>query len=323
MINTRNVELAITAGQSKQFPKNGITTVTGEELFHPRKMIGPGEGYDAIVYLDYSQVELRVQALYTILVGHPDTNLCRAYMPYNCVDPDGNLFDYTNPSHISNWHGEWYYQEDPTVHWEPTDVHGATTEKATGLTKKDPEFKTLRSVIGKRVNFAKNYGAQYRKIREMFPDKTEEEVRRIDEAYYQAFPGVKEYHSYCYARAQEFACTGNLFGINYYGLSGHQLINTLVQGSSAFFLKWKIKQVSDYLKKNNLKSRFQMNIHDELSFEYHRDDDPAIFFDIKNIMQSWDDTLVPIVAEMEVTTTTWAEKKGVETLEQLQARLGS
>ena len=67
----------------QQFPKDAIVTVDGREIFHPRKMVIAQDGdYDAIVYLDYSQIELRLQAFYTILIGHPDLNLCRAYSPY-------------------------------------------------------------------------------------------------------------------------------------------------------------------------------------------------------------------------------------------------
>ena len=57
------------------------------ELFHPRKYIIPPKGY-ALYFSDYSQLELRVQAFYTILVGHTDYNLCRAYLPLDC---GGNL----------------------------------------------------------------------------------------------------------------------------------------------------------------------------------------------------------------------------------------
>lgn len=306
----------------QQFPKKGIKTVDGEELFQPRKMVQPtGGDYDAIVYLDYSQIELRFQALYTILVGHPDLNLCRAYMPYECVSPDGTVFDYNNPAHIVDWHGEWYYKENTKEHWEPTDVHGATTEKATGLTKDHPDFKTLRSTIGKRTNFAKNYGAKYNKIKEMFPDKTDEEVKRIDDAYYAAFPGVKAYHTYCYDRAGYYSYTSNLFNVRYYGVSGHKLINMLVQGSSAFYLKWKIRQLYDYCKEHGIKTRFQMNIHDELSFEHFKDDDLNVFFEFKKIMEDWQDGLVPVVADMEVTTTTWAAKEECETIEELQNKV--
>jgi DNA polymerase-1 len=303
----------------QQFPRDPIIAEDGTELFHPRRMVTiSGEDYDGIVYCDYSQIELRFQALYTILVGSPDLNLCRAYMPYQCHLKDGTKFNYTNPQHIKRWKEEWYLDETPDEKWEPTDVHGATTTAATGLRKGDPGFKEARYAIGKRTNFAKNYGAQYGKIRQMFPEKTEEECRRINDAYYTAFPGVKEYHNYCYQRATE-SHTINLFGIKYYNVSGHKLINMLVQGSAAFYLKWKIKQLYDYCKSHNVKSRWQMQIHDELSWEKHKDDPLDVFIKMQNIMGDWEDTLVPVVADMDATKTTWAEKQGVEGLDELQA----
>lgn len=303
----------------QQFPRDPIMTEDGKELFHPRRMVTiSGGDYDGIIYCDYSQIELRFQALYTILIGHPDLNLCRAYMPYKCHLKDGTAFDYTNPEHIKRWKEEWYLDENPEELWEPVDVHGATTTAATGLRKGDPGFKEARYAIGKRTNFAKNYGAQYRKIRQMFPDKTEEECRRIDQAYYTAFPGVKEYHNYCYQRALE-SYTVNLFDVKYYNVSGHKLINMLIQGSAAFFLKWKIKQLYDYCKSHNVKSRWQMQIHDELSWEKHKDDPLEAFIEMQNIMNDWSDTLVPIVAEMDATKTTWAEKKGIEGIDELRS----
>jgi len=143
----------------QQFPRSPIKSKTGEELFYPRKMIKiTGNGYNKIVYIDYSQIELRFQAMYTILVGHPDLNLCRAYMPYKCyrlVDNQKEEFDYNNLEHIMNWDsGEWLHLEDDT-HWEPVDVHGATATAATGLKPGDAGFKEARSNIGKRTNFAR------------------------------------------------------------------------------------------------------------------------------------------------------------------------
>lgn len=291
----------------QQFPKGGITTRDGQELFKPRRMVQVSGGdYDGIVYLDYSQIELRFQALYTILVGEPDLNLCRAYMPYKCHKADGTPFDFNKPECIKNWKSEWYLDEKPDTIWTPTDVHGATTKAAFDIDETHPDFHDLR-YIGKRVNFAKNYGAQYGKICQMFPDRTPEECCKIDSAYYTAFPGVKAYHNYCYLRASEFASTRNLFNINYYGVTGHKLINMLVQGSAAFYLKLKIIELYEFMKANNIKSRIQMQIHDELSWEKHKDE-AEVFFDFKRIMEDWNDALVPVVADMELTRTTWAEK---------------
>lgn len=302
----------------QQFPKETIKTEDGTHLFHPRRMIIPhGGDYPGIIYLDYSQIELRFQAFYTILVGHPDLNLCRAYMPYQCHNVKYGNFDYTNPEHIKAWGEEWFLNEEPTQRWEPTDVHGATTQIATGINPLNPEFKKLRNEIGKRVNFAKNYGAMRNKIRQMFPNKSEEEITKIDNAYYTAFPGIKEYHAYCNYRATNYSHTTNLFGVRYYNVSGHKLKNLLIQGSAAYYLKWKIRQVYDYCKTHNLKSKFQMNIHDELSWLMYKDEVQE-FFTIKQIMEDWPDTQIPIIAEMAITKTTWADKQEVKNLDEIQ-----
>jgi DNA polymerase-1 len=150
----------------------------------------------------------------------------------------------------------------------------------------------------------------------MFPERTPEECRKIDAAYYTAFPGVKEYHNYCYRRAQEFSWTENMFGIKYYGLSGHKLINTLVQGSAAVFLKLKIIELNGYMEKHKLKSKLQMQIHDELSWCLYKGEESE-FFELQKIMESWEDTMVPIVADMEITHTNWAEKFEVNNIKEM------
>lgn len=300
----------------QQFPKDGIKTADGREIFHPRRMVMARDGdFDAIVYLDYSQIELRLQAFYTIIIGHPDTNLCRAYSPYKCHLEDGTPYDVKNHWCIEHAYDRvWLYDESPTEKWTPLDVHGATTKIAFGIDESHPDFHSLR-YKGKRVNFAKNYGAQFSKIKEMFPEYDDEQVHKIDDAYYKAFPGVKEYHNFCYTVAAQKAYMQNMFGVKYYGASGHNLINMLVQGTGAYYLKWKIVQVDKYLREHNCKSQLMMQIHDELQFKKHKDDDPQIFFDIKKIMEEWDDAMIPIVADMEVTTTTWADKYEVERIE--------
>lgn len=303
----------------QQFPKKGITDRDGNELFHPRKIIYTDS---AMVYLDYSQIELRFQAMYTILVGNPDMNMCRAYMPYNCYAYDRYdnkiYFDYNDPFLVRNYNiYKWRHIEDDE-RWEPVDVHGATTLAAfPGLKKTDPEYHDLR-YIGKKVNFAKNYGAELNRIKQMFPEKTHEECVMINDAYYKAFPGVKQYHQYCAERAAYYSNTENLFGIKYYNVNGHKLKNMLIQGSAAYYLKWKIMQLYEYCKEHNIKSKFQMQIHDELSWEYDPADPPEIFFEFKKIMEKWNDSKVPIIADMEATNSTWADKKEVNTLEELK-----
>ena len=295
----------------QQFPKDPILTKDGVELFHPRRMIlVEGGDYDATVYLDYSQIELRFQSMYTILCDHPEPNLIRAYAPHNCINEQGELFDCHNLQHIHSWNSPWFLAEAPGTRWTKTDVHGVTTALAFGITPDHPDFRHLR-YIGKRLNFAKNYGAGRGKVAQMFPEYGDDQIDLINDAYYKAFPGVKHYHDYCYRLALQQAYATNLFGVRYYGVSGHNLINILVQGSAASFLKWKIRQIYDYCKANNIKSKFQMNIHDELSWCKHKDESMEVFHEFKRIMEDWEDTLIPIVADMEISHTNWAEKQEV------------
>jgi len=115
--------------------------------------------------------------------------------------------------------------------------------------------------------------------------------------------------------------TQNLFGIKYYDVSGHKLVNMLVQGSAAFYLKWKIRQLYDYTKAHNLKTKWQMQIHDELSWCFCPEDGVETLFVFKKIMEDWEDGLVPVVADMEITTSTWSEKKEVSSIDEVKQRL--
>lgn len=290
----------------QQFPKGQIAKQDGTVLFNPRKMVlSEGNG---LVYLDYSQIELRFQALYTILLKEPDLNLCRAYMPYKCYNQNDEDFDYNNRDHINHWKDwNWYLQENNNK-WEPLDLHGATAKHAFHVDESHPNWAKYRA-YGKRTNFAKNYGAQWGRIRAMFPELSDQEITDIDEAYYKAFPGILKYQEYCNIMANAQPYVTNMFGVKYYNVSGHNLINMLIQGSAAYYLKIKIVEVDKYLRDKY--SVFQMNIHDEMSFIWDQRDDFSIFYDIKRIMEDWEDAPIPIVADMELTTTNWAEKEEI------------
>ena len=68
----------------QQQPRDPLKTADGEELFHPRKVFVADEG-TSIYYLDYSNMEMRVQAYYTIVLNNPDINMCHAFIPIGCT----------------------------------------------------------------------------------------------------------------------------------------------------------------------------------------------------------------------------------------------
>jgi DNA polymerase-1 len=305
-----NANSAITGRLSsdfQQFPKYAILDEEGKEIFHPRRMvITTGEGYNKIAYLDYSQIELRVQANYTYEISGGDLNMCRAYMPHQCVDVNGIKFD-PKVNRDDIFKRDWFTIEKG-IKWKPTDLHSATTKEAFPDVPQDSdEFKRLRG-LGKATNFAKNYGATKNALMEQFGFE-ESIAEKLDKAYYQAFPKILDYQTLVRKIYYQRGYVRNMYGRRYYMTDKrfvYRLYNYLVQGSCADMLKSKIVDVDNLL--TPYKSRFQMNIHDEMSFEIYEGEE-FLVEKIKAIMEDVPKMIVPVVAEVELTSKNWAEKE--------------
>ena len=283
------------SGDFQQFPKEPIYKDNGELLFSPRRIVSVSGGeYDLLCLIDYAAEELRIQAIYTILVGKPDVNLCRAYIPMDCIEKDGS----------------YYLKEDPTKEWEPTDLHSLTTLTAfPDLKVTDPDFKHYRK-LGKSTNFACNYGATRDTLIKKF-GFTEEMATKLYNAYNTAFSGIENYKEYVKNILKYQNYITNLFGRRFYNCSWHNAANYLIQGSGADLLKIKLIELNDFLKNNEYKSRILCTIHDEIMFEIHKDEH-HIIPELKRIMEEVQNTPIPFVAEVEVSSTTWDAKKGLD-----------
>ena len=290
------------------------------ELFHPRKFVVPSDGYK-LYFIDYSQMELRIQANYTILVGHTDYNLCRAYMPYDCytiieLTHDKIDFDYTNPVHIKHAYDWKWYNKDGTE-WEPTDLHTKTTLTAFPEfeDKTDTkEFKKKWRYLGKSTNFAKNYGCGSKTLASNLGIDLET-ATKLSEAYNQAYPGVIEYQKSVQAELNLKGFVTNLYGRRYYlekSTNFYKGNNYVIQGTGADALKEVEIQICEYLK--DKKSRFILPIHDELAIEVAPGEESYVPKAIKEMMESIGNVIkyTPMVAEVEMTDTNWAEKHSVE-----------
>lgn len=307
-INSSSAVTGRLSSDFQQFPKFPIYNNNGEEIFHPRRMVvtTPEEGFDTIAFLDYSQIELRVQANYTYEISGGDLNMCRAYMPHKCVDADNVLFDplkHRDQIFTKDWFTVEFGEK-----WTPTDLHSATTKEAFPDVEKDSEeFKKLRG-LGKATNFAKNYGATKNALMEQFG--FEEDVAiKLDKAYYQAFPKILDYQRLVRKVYFQRGYVRNMYGRRYYMSDKrfvYRLYNYIIQGSCADMLKSKIVEVDNLLKP--YKTRFQMNIHDEMSFEVYKGEE-FLIPQIKAIMEDVPKMIVPVVAEIEYTKTNWAEKE--------------
>lgn len=325
------------SGDAQQFPRDGIKCeikecpLYGQELFTPRKAFIM-RGY----YIDFSQVELRMQAHYTLYYGG-DLNLCRAYMPFNCRHSiTGELFDYTTVEGRSRWnefrndapkgkHWEELLKEGFSVWhmkdgkaWKPTDVHSATTWRALRIMgfvpeeMADKELKWWRSK-GKTFNFMRNYGGGDHKAAETL-DITLDQAKAMNAGYTDAFPLVITYQDGVIAAMRQKGWAQNMSGRRYY-LTEHwkfyKVANYLIQGSCADDLKKKMIKVAKFIRENKLKLRMVLCVHDELQFNCPDPAEDWAIWEIKRIMEDAPNINVPIVAEVSFSDTNWYEKEPV------------
>lgn len=317
----------------QQQPKEALFDRDGKELFHPRRMFVCDEDY-CLAFCDESQMELRVQAYYTMLYGkEPDLAMCRAYMPYKChtyiedydgCDEEGSPvltrskvpFDYTDKYMLKNFDRfDWYLDEGEKVKWTPTDLHSETTRHAfPDIDPKSDEFKKKRK-LGKRANFLKVYQGGVDALQDSL-EIPREIAEALDKAFYKAFPRIKDYQDWVTQHLYQYGYVENLYGRRYYMNDSRYFYkgcNYLIQGTCADMVKTFEIEVNKYLKENKLKSKMVLPIHDELMLLVHKDE-MFVIKEVKRIMEDVTDVVkyIPMISEPEVSYTNWAEKKEYE-----------
>lgn len=334
---------------AQQFPKERILTEEGEEyeklhgegkapkdmeLFFPRRAFIVGEGkYNKIAYFDLSQIELRAQANYSVLLGKPDLNLCRAYMPLQCFHyKTGEEYKYKNEKERVRWNeqsedGQSAWVQEDGNRWTPTDVHSETTHNAIEAlgyvteekyknyvhTEKPPidqkVFKEHWRKIGKTFNFMRNYGGGAKKASESL-EVDMEVANALVTGWSNTFPEVANYQREVSNKINKTHYATNMYGRVYFLTNtdkAYKVGNYLVQGSCADLLKSYIVKIDEFLIENNCKTLPLANIHDEIQFLVYEGEE-WIFPHIKRIMEDVDWMQVPVVVDLEITETNWAEK---------------
>ena len=296
----------------QQQPKEALFDRDGNELFHPRRMFICDDGF-CLAFCDESQMELRVQAYYTIIhASEPDLLMCRAYMPYNCYNEVSTKFDYTKPEHIKNYAKHTWYELGTGKEWIPTDLHSATTKNAfPDLEEGTDEFKHHRK-LGKRANFLKVYQGGVDALMNAL-DVNRDTAEALDKAFYKSFPRIREYQDWVVQHLSQYGYVENLYGRRYYMDDSrffYRACNYLIQGTCADMVKTFEIKVWEYLTKNKLKSRLVLPIHDELMVSVAKDE-MFVIKEVKRIMEDVTDVIksIPMISEPEMSETNWAEKK--------------
>ena len=153
------------------------------------------------------------------------------------------------------------------------DIH---TKTASDIFGKDINSVTKNERrIAKGVNFGIIYGISSYGLSENVNISVGDAKKFIDE-YHKSYPGIKEYMDSVIENAKETECVKTLFGRkrtvseinnkNYLIRSAAERIclNTPIQGTAADIMKKAMIDVYREFKKNNLKSKILVQVHDEL-----------------------------------------------------------
>lgn len=308
-INNSGTVTGRVSSDLQQQPSHAIFKRNGEELFHPRKPFINDEGYTNY-FIDFSNMELRVQAYYTMIHSDGDLNMCRAFIPFKYTniltgelyDPKKDIVNYDNGTWI-NENGEM---------WQPLDLHTVTTLQAfPNITVEDKNFRDFRE-LGKRANFLINYGGGLGALEEQL-EVTKDVAKMLNNGYYAAYPNIYSYRNWVDKSIKNYGFVENLLGRRYYFRTNqfaYRGYNYLIQGSCADYLKEKQIELNNLL--SGLDSKMLLPIHDEMIVKIKHGED-EILKDIVNVMQDSSKVipLIPMLVEVNKGTTNWADAEKV------------
>lgn len=175
------------------------------------------------------------------------------------------------------------------------DIHTTTASKVfkVGLDEVSSDMRRK----AKMVNFGIIYGISPFGLSQRL-DIPRKEAADIIEAYFTEFPAIKTYMDSIVntAREQEFVETIlgrrrylrdiNSRNITMRGFAERNAINAPIQGSAADMIKVAMINIHHWMKKENVKSKMIMQVHDELVFDVHTSEVDLMKTKVEEFMKS-------------------------------------
>jgi DNA polymerase-1 len=189
------------------------------------------------------------------------------------------------------------------------DIHATTAAKVfkVPLENVTPDMRRK----AKEVNFGILYGSTaFGLSQNLGISKTE--AAEIIESYFTEFPGIKRYmdDSINFAREKEYVETIlgrrrylrdiNSRNITTRGFAERNAINAPIQGSAADIIKIAMVHIQHWLKKEKLKTRMILQVHDELIFDLHHSEEEIVKPRLVELMRNAVQLDVPMDVEVGV-----------------------
>ena len=188
------------------------------------------------------------------------------------------------------------------------DIHRATAARVYGVPYDEVTADQRRNA--KTVNFSIIYGAGATNLSQQLDIKRAEAGELIKQ-YFSQYQGLKKYMDDTVEYARENGCVETLLGrrrnlrdINskngmLRSAAERIAINTPIQGTAADMIKLAMIDIHQYLKDHNCQTKMILQVHDELVFDLHRDEEDALMPVIEEKMRTAiPDLKVPILVGM-------------------------
>lgn len=241
-----------------------IRTARGREI---RKAFVPRDENHVLLSADYSQIELRIMAAFS-----GDESMLEAFKTGR-------------------------------------DIHSTTAAKIFKLPLEEVTSDMRRKA--KTANFGIIYGiSAFGLSQRLGIPRTE--AKEIIDAYFQEFPAVKQYMDGAIEKARKNEFVETILGRRRYlrdinsrnqtmrGFAERNAINAPLQGSAADLIKVAMIDVHFWMKKENLKSKMILQVHDELVFDAHKDEVEILKANIPGLMTNAIKLAVPLEVEVGV-----------------------
>jgi len=208
-----------------------IRTLEGQQI---RKAFIAGPGYESLMTADYSQIEMRIMA--------------------HLSEDEGLIEAFTSGEDLHNTVASKVFEVDATA--------------------VDPEHR--RRI--KAMSYGLAYGLSAFGLSQQLGIETGEAAKMMED-YFQRFGGVRDYLHDLVVQARATGYTETMFGRRRYlpdlasdnrqrrEMAERMALNAPIQGSAADIIKVAMIRVRDALRKEQLKSRMLLQVHDELVLE--------------------------------------------------------
>ena len=183
------------------------------------------------------------------------------------------------------------------------DIHANTAAKVFGVELESVEPNMRRKA--KEVNFGIIYGISAFGLSQNL-NIARGEAQEIIDCYFTQFPNVKKYMDDTIDQAKNNQYVETILGRRRFlrninsknftmrGFDERNAINAPIQGSAADIIKIAMINIHDWMKQEKLRSKMIMQVHDELVFEMHKDEQDLLMTKVEEMMKEAHPLEVPM-----------------------------